>query len=137
MTLHKFSDKELKAIAVAVDAGNLVFVNRTSGFVVELSPADVEADDYEQKYRDYLEQPDVYLTISKIGNEELLSLANDFAWQLPEGNMKKDVVYALSRKDPWAAFREELDMMEPLRREWFRFRGAESVKRVRRLLELE
>lgn len=134
MSFYIFSDNEIKSIASVVEAGGVVFVNKETGFMAEVSPTEAESDDFERKYRDFIEQPELYACIKRLDAAETLAIANRFVWQLSDGEAKKNAVYALSRKDALVAFRKELNMWEPLRRDWFRFKGEAVVQHIKNLL---
>ncbi len=133
----EISEQTLKIITGAINAGYLVFFDKETGKHHEINTMDFEEKetDFEDPYRAYRDASR-YIQISKPNSKMTLGWINDFVQTIESGELKRKLDYALSRKNPHAAFKKELDFDSELRQNWFEYKAEKGLERVKSILNI-
>lgn len=134
----KLGKEQVKEIAMEVETGMKVFINRSTLEFRSIPDVD-DLSDYEfwEDEEEELESNEEdYITIETMSSGEGFEIMEDFVEEVTDAQLKKALIEALNRKRPFANFKAEVEASSH-RQQWFDFRTKRYQEYVREALEDE
>lgn len=135
----KLTEKQVHEIAQELEAGMKVFINRDNLEIKSILDWDVMygADEFWDEELEEIENKwENYLVLEKMSSNEAFSIMEDFIEEVDDEILQKDLFKILSRKSPFANFKDEVDSSD-YRQRWFEFRQKKYEEYVREQLDLD
>jgi len=134
----KLTAKQINEIAQELESGMKVYINKeTLEFQSVLDWDDMSTPEPWEEIMEKIENEWKYVVIlEKLESRDSFRIMEDFVYEIDDQKLKEDLIKILSRKSPFANFKDEIDS-SAYRQMWFDFRTKKYEDYVREQLDIE
>lgn len=107
------------------------FLDRQTGEILFISDENEIEDDREQIDEDF----ERYAEIEPVPSHVSFEIMANFVESLPEGNVRRDLAWAINQRKPFRHFKSKLYRHPNLDKQWFRFREQAFIEIIKKWLD--
>ncbi len=131
----KLTDKQIEEIADDLDSGMKCFYNLRTGEIKTIINSDswicADEEPWEEDIKEIEENLNNFVEFNGFSTQESFRIMADFAENLENDNLQKKLVNALNKSKPFGNFKWQIDNSGDYRQEWFNFKKARYINRVK------
>jgi len=130
----KLTEQQIKEIADLLDSGLICYYNKETHEIKEI--LDFESNEYAdtevwQEIIDEIEEnSEDYFEFERMSSNEFFRVMEEFIDEVENEELKKRLVWALSRNHPFRNFKDEIDYNGEYRERWFEFKLGKYIEFV-------
>ena len=131
----KLTDKQIEEIADDLDSGMKCFYNLRTGEIKTIINSDswicADEEPWEEDIKEIEENLNNFVEFNGFSTQESFRIMADFAENLENDSLQKKLVNALNKSKPFGNFKWQIDNSGDYRQEWFNFKKARYINRVK------